>query len=596
MKRVLIVSLVVLELALVALVWWASTHSSKPTLEPGAPSGAETPAPVAPVQALDLEAEPAPADARREERPALPVAAPAAPAGSEQRISAVRGLVVFADDGKPVGGGEAYLTCTPATPTGFVPFPSAVPRDHSVRTKRQVPLAADGSFAFELAPGSQLHFLDVCAADEALDGPPTPGNAARRFARKRVGLEERLGSSPREVRIEVQRGIELAGSVVDAGTGRGIPGASVRVRSNAHEPLQFLTDPDGSFHLAGYERAELGRPCVLEFAHPDCIPAERTLQEEELAPGAAPLRIVLQRGLSVRGTLVDGAGRPLSGVALQIRATGIQALDLGATNVCSARSDEHGAFLVRGLPHCEAAVLSIEEQLAFETGVLAARRELGPLRADVAGVGLELETFGELVVVARLQGGFTLAPREFEVLVSGGTSRSVRVDPQRLGRVVRVPFGREVELVACAASRTSGARANAYVRGTRRVRLDPHGDVPQPFVIELDETGERDFPAPAPGTREFELSGPAYLAGAVDLELVDAATDRALDGEVWVSLAAPGSSVTFGTLRAGRVRVRGVPGTYPIEVETQDRLHHRFDLVIPAEGLGHETWRVGSVR
>ncbi len=585
MKRVLIVSLVVLELALVALVWWASTHSSKPTLEPSAPSGAETPAPVAPVQALDLEAEPAPADARREERPALPVAAPAAPAVSEQRIGAVRGLVVFADDGKPVGGGEAYLTCTPATPTGFVPFPSAVPRDHSVRTKRQVPLAADGSFAFELAPGSQLHFLDVCAADEALDGPPTPGNAARRFARKRVGLEERLGSSPREVRIEVQRGIELAGSVVDAGTGRGIPGASVRVRSNAHEPLQFLTDPDGSFHLAGYERAELGRPCVLEFAHPDCIPAERTLQEEELAPGAAPLRIVLQRGLSVRGTLVDGAGRPLSGVALQIRATGIQALDLGATNVCSARSDEHGAFLVRGLPHCEAAVLSIEEQLAFETGVLAARRELGPLRADVAGVGLELETFGELVVVARLQGGFTLAPREFEVLVSGGMqARRPAAAAGTRGRRALRPRGRARGLRRLARA----ARANAYVRGTRQVRLDPHGDVPQPFVIELDETGERT--APAPGTREFE-PGPAYFAGAVipSVELVDAATDDAV-------FAAPGSSVTFGTLRAGRVRVRGVPGTYPIEVETQDRLHCRFDLVIPAEGLGHETWRVGSVR
>ena len=132
------------------------------------------------------------------------------------------------------------------------------------------------------------------------------------------------GAPGPEVRLELEPSLEVTGSVRDE---RGAPLADVRVsawRPAAEATGSGLVDPgdvlrartgaDGRFALRGVGAGDLR----LRFTHADHAPLEAL--DVVVAPGLAPLDVVLLPGTPVRVRVVDAAGLPALGATARLRA------------------------------------------------------------------------------------------------------------------------------------------------------------------------------------------------------------------------------------------------------------------------------------
>jgi len=121
-----------------------------------------------------------------------------------------------------------------------------------------------------------------------------------------------------ELRITLQPGHAVSGRVVWPG-GAPVAGIEVRVRPFEQQQLDVVPDtswqefPTGEFVLRG-----LGEGTVtVEVRHPDATAAPRTV-----ATGTAGLVVELRRTFSIRGAVVDRAGRPVRAAKITARAPG----------------------------------------------------------------------------------------------------------------------------------------------------------------------------------------------------------------------------------------------------------------------------------
>lgn len=197
---------------------------------------------------------------------------------------------VHFDDGSAVGGGEVRLA-----DGNF---------DSYIATS--VTLTADGTYSGPIV--QRADFITWRANDEEQWFGFAPG-------RRLLDPPLEVVRGDRTLDIEVARGRVITGVVVDTRSGLPVDGA--RVSANRwrwfDSGLANDTGADGRFVIAGIDDTSLpsGGPAVLEVAHP------RYLDRAE--PIVAPadgerldLRLELEPGLLVSGTLVDEHGAPVA--------------------------------------------------------------------------------------------------------------------------------------------------------------------------------------------------------------------------------------------------------------------------------------------
>ncbi len=190
---------------------------------------------------------------------------------------------------------------------------------------------------------------------------PTPQPALLEVAPGRENL----------LRIAVRRGRDVRGRVVDAATGRPVPGAVVR--GYYGRTLDFRAGADGGFTLPGYWFQ------AFQVRAAGYAQRQHQLAEDAGMPGVGPETVRLLPGIAVRGRVVDLEGRPLAGVRL----TGLHRDAEGETvDLVGPRSAADGSFAFVGLPVPSEG----REVLVFSWRDGFAPGAASPLRVPAGGV------------------------------------------------------------------------------------------------------------------------------------------------------------------------------------------------------------------
>lgn len=168
----------------------------------------------------------------------------------------------------------------------------------------------------DLAPGTASVIVRV------------PGHVVSRQS----GLEL-LGGEETRVRIELERGRDVAGQVVDADARKPIAGAVVASQAQSES---VRTQDDGSFTLRGVRS-----PIDIQISHASFLPARLQGVDLDAVP-ASGLEIALERGGSVEGFVHGADGFPVAGAEISELAQ-----DARGKNVLA---DADGHYRIDGLP------------------------------------------------------------------------------------------------------------------------------------------------------------------------------------------------------------------------------------------------------
>jgi hypothetical protein len=573
-------------LAALALFWLATRLDS--ASRPDLPARDESASPVPLASAGERIESEAAAAAIEDKSSAAPtrVQQPAASAQASPTLagpkSEVIGRVVKVRTGEPVHAGEVLLHFTlAAVDTG---------REGLDLASLSSPIDKEGRFRFEAPIGANLYSVAVSPFPPDGEGPRRASTGASiEFAPRSQLIEKKLGPEGRELLVEVEGTSELHGIVRDARTRAPLEGVRLRIQ-DGHLVPDVHTEADGRFTVIGIPPLLRRRAHKLQVERRDYLPQSIALGPTELAADAAPLVVELARGLVVAGRVVDAGNRPLSGVALNFRALGIEAgVDLGASALAT-RTDERGEFRLTALPPCATLFVELQAQTCDGRELLPMQRDLGPLRADRTGLELDVQSCGLLEVRAELADGTPLEPRAFQ-LVCTGPQAVEAAGSSAEGRLLRAPIGVDLELEAYTTGRDEQDTA-VYLRGRQTVRLDGNGTLQLRIV--LAQRGRLAAPPAREGVREFVLPGVDYLRSTLDVQLVDARTGKPVVIERYLSIACSGGSMMARSLEGGWLRVRGPPGKHRLEAEIDGGTHEVLEVVLPVSGYGTMEWRVGA--
>jgi protocatechuate 3,4-dioxygenase beta subunit len=309
---------------------------------------------------------------------AVDAAEPDAPL-SLMRAAGCRGRVT-APDGRPVPGARVVAT----------PLPNAPPRKSFHADGAEARAATDPAGRFELGslrPG--IAYAIEVRAD---------GWAPKRLpgARLREGAPADLGA------IVLAREVRIEGRIVDRG-GRAIAGATVR-REGAKA---VVSDARGRFAI---RELGSGEEIDLLVDHPAYLPVRLP---GVVAPGSAPLEVVLQRAARVAGWIVDETGQGVAEAAVTLRApdtvVGViepRRIDLEA----STTSDRDGRFEIDAVPpglyeisvHAEGYLPPAERSLRVSAAAPAEELRVELARGATLA-GLALTTGGEPLAGVRVR-------------------------------------------------------------------------------------------------------------------------------------------------------------------------------------------------
>ena len=173
----------------------------------------------------------------------------------------------------------------------------------------------------------------------------------------------------RNLVIELERGRVLRGRVVDRKTGKGLPGALLRFRSQ-----QETADLEGRFQLSGLP-STLGDDAVQVSAEGRAL-----LFLSELPPAGDPLTIPLDEEAFVVAVVTDDAGRPMKNVRVRARMPFAPAYSAEERHDFEGLTDEEGEVRIGGLPPGRPFVLEAfhEDLIAAQSRVVRSSREHPP--------------------------------------------------------------------------------------------------------------------------------------------------------------------------------------------------------------------------
>jgi protocatechuate 3,4-dioxygenase beta subunit len=221
------------------------------------------------------------------------------------------GRVTCADTGKPVAGASVRTRGDKAI------------TDREGRFRLKPDWELDTYLRFGTAAGSATEYGTTCRAPVEADAPsgsPYLGGRGEPGLGRAPGRQGTLGPwLLGELRIALPRGIHVRGRLLEAGTNKGVSGASVRFGV-----YQATSGPDGAFSLT----AAPGSGHLVVKAADNYAPAEATVAAGRLMAHAIvpvafkdgmdpkPLEIPLRRGVTVQGKLIGPDGQPVQGAVL----------------------------------------------------------------------------------------------------------------------------------------------------------------------------------------------------------------------------------------------------------------------------------------
>jgi len=251
--------------------------------------------------------------------------------------------------------------------------------------------------------------------------PPEDSDRLRRRIRVPSMSDDKRTAA---VEVELPRGEEITGSVVDEETGDGVPGVRAYFRQDVPEDAPdatystaATTDENGGFRVV----APPGKGALIISgavegynlpAHvmPGEEPDPRYARSIEVKPGE-PIRGVqfrLGRGLVIKGRVTDPDGKPVAGAEVKTWSTPHQRVRRATT-----QSDEEGRFTLGGFPPPTGLVLHVrhrDRRLVGRASVVA---------RDQAGTSRLVNVDVQLEEAASVQG---------RVFVDGEPTAGFRVD------------------------------------------------------------------------------------------------------------------------------------------------------------------------
>ena len=187
----------------------------------------------------------------------------------------------------------------------------------------------DGSFVFRrFAPGQPVMLGFYSASHPALE--------------VKLDRSEVLSATEQPWTVELKSGVVVIGAVVDE-QGKPIPGAQI-----LHPRNQSFnrTDDQGEFDLG-----PLGLGAVsLKVSAVGFLPANREIELEDIDEGPLEIEIMLTRGQSLRGLVLDAQGDPMPGVSIRWNEPKTNAsADPFRFIALSSSTDADGRFDLQGL-------------------------------------------------------------------------------------------------------------------------------------------------------------------------------------------------------------------------------------------------------
>ncbi|HUR27207.1 MAG TPA: sigma-70 family RNA polymerase sigma factor [Planctomycetota bacterium] len=414
--------------------------------------------------------------------------------------------------------------------------------------KRNVTTDANGEYVFEGFATQGFYDIDV---------------TARGYGRKLATVRAPDGPFPERLDVELERARSLAGRVVDA-SGAPIEGAYVAAVAylidGGHDWESFVTGADGRFEIAtlapdAHHALWVRRESFASFL--------RQLPEREVeTPRFDVGDVVLVRGSSVFGTVIDEAKRPVPGMNVELDGNGAEfnawepqtfgeaaQLYLGRR---STRCDDLGRFSFSDLSAGEYEVVALRADSHDRIG---ARVHVGK---EETVRGFELVVAQGMSISGRLRGprgeavvGYVSVDPE-DAKVKTGTSGDVHAEPDGSFRVTGLAAG--------------SYALTAFPESLWKKNKDDEGDRYMRIVVRNVAAGSANVDVTVPRAaairgRVLDAAG-APLAGAV--VCVPMENDESLnvqcdaDGSfiVWVPQGAPcdlyvDPKPAAGTLREG---------------------------------------------
>ncbi|MCA8965149.1 MAG: carboxypeptidase regulatory-like domain-containing protein, partial [Planctomycetes bacterium] len=246
------------------------------------------------------------------------LAADAAAAAASDRV-VLRGVVRTGEDGRPVRGGKITVEVVDCARRHIAASSLAgVARDDLPATQAvETAIAADGSYRLEV-PGASF-VAEVLV--EPLDAIEVRGQGHDLWLDAFLPTTRQLGLAPRgpvhELDLEVELGRCVRGFVVERASGAPIPHALVvcQTTSQPFEHFGTYADAQGAFAVTGMSVPdEEPSAARVRASSPGFL--ERSVEVEPAQTGAVTL--ALDRGVLLRGRVVDPAGRGVAGADVQV--------------------------------------------------------------------------------------------------------------------------------------------------------------------------------------------------------------------------------------------------------------------------------------